>query len=166
MSEQPSSESATSADGGAAAGRQKRAPWVFVVLLALLGGWFVVTQLVSRSGPPIEWVYDLDEAERIAKEHNRHIFLLLHEPGCQVTAANERNLLSRRDIRERLAKMVCCRIELKPDDPLRWRFKFGRDPLMIALRPGRDKPLSRIEGRVDYRVFITYIAPDQHLTGD
>ena len=165
MSEQPSSESSANADARTAAGQRRRSPWVFVALLVLLGVWFVVTQAVSHGGPPIDWVYDLDEAERLAEEKHRYIFLLLYEPGCQITAANERNVLSQREIRERLTKMVCCRIELKPDDPLRLRFNFTHEPLMIALRPGRAEPLARKQGRVDYREFITALAPDQHLGG-
>jgi hypothetical protein len=128
-------------------------------MLVLLGGWFVVTQIVSRSGPPIVWQHDLAVAEQLARSQDRRIFLLLYEPGCKITEANERDLFSLGAVRETLSKMVCCRIELQPYDELRRRFEFHLDPLMLVLKPDSEQVLARLEGKVDRRQFDTFVKP-------
>lgn len=143
---------------------QRRRPpsWMVVGLLVLLGGWYVLTQVLSRTGPPIEWIRgDLAAAEKVAQEHNQRIFLLMHEPGCATTAANERDLFSQRLVRKRLAEMVCCRIELQSADPLRQRFHVRQGiPLMVVLEPGHQRPIGApMEGKVDWRQFKTYVQP-------
>jgi hypothetical protein len=142
--------------------RQKPSPWIFAGLLALLAGWFVVTQVIQHTGPPIAWIHnDLPAAEAAAQDTGRRVFLMLHEPGCPVTAGNERDLFSTRFARERLAKMVCCRIELSETDPLRQRFGVRGQPLMLVLRPGLAAPLARLEGKIDELQFKTYVDPGQ-----
>jgi len=155
MSEPQPSESAS--EGGSAAQPKRGSTRIALGLFVLLAGSFVVTQIVSRTGPPIQWRYDLAEAERAAGEQGRCIFLLLHEPGCKVTEANERDVLSTRMAKERLAQMICCRVALRAADPLRGRFGFRDQPLMLILRPGRDKELARLEGKVDDLQFATYV---------
>lgn len=143
------------------AARRSGSPWIFVGLLVLLGGWFVVTQVVSHSGPEIAWIEnDFPRAEAEARAQGQRILLLLYEPDCQVTAGLERNLFTQREVRERLAKMVCCRVKLTPSDPLRRRFNFKRSPQMMVLEPGRDEPVARVlNGNVELREFKTYVHP-------
>lgn len=144
----------------APAERRRGSTWIVVGLLVLLGGWFVVTQVISHTGPPVQWIHnDLQKAQRAAQDSGRRIFLLLYEPGCKVTQANERDLFSLRRVRQLLDRMVCCRIELRPGDPLRRRFKFQGTPLMLVLEPGRERPLNRLEGKVDWLQFRTYVDP-------
>lgn len=159
MSEPTSPE--PQAEGGTAAHPERSNPsrGFILILLVLLAGWFVVTQIVQRTGPTIEWRNDLAQAEREARAAGRRVFLLLYEPGCPVTAANDRDLFSRRFARERLARMVCCRVELQPRDPLRQRFHFRGEPLMLVLQPGVPTPLARLEGKVGRLQFETYVNP-------
>jgi hypothetical protein len=129
-----------------------------LALLVLLAGWFVVTQIVRSTGPTVPWIRnDLPLAEQQARAGGRLIFLLLHEPGCKLTEANDRDVFSQRYARTRLANLVCCRVELKPDDPLRRRFAVTRTPLMLVLAPDRSAPLSRMEGKIDQLQFETYV---------
>ncbi|MGD8453081.1 MAG: hypothetical protein PVJ57_14780 [Phycisphaerae bacterium] len=152
---------AESAPPPAPAARRGGSPWILVGLLVLLGGWFVVTQFVSHTGPKIAWIEnDYPRAEREARAHGRRIFLLLYEPDCPVTAGLDRGLFTQREVRERLAKMVCCRIKLTPGDPLRGRFDFKRSPQMMVFEPGKDEPVGRpLNGSVELREFQTYVDP-------
>lgn len=139
---------------------RRRAPtWIVVGLLVLLGAWFVFTQVYSRGGTPIEWEHDLAAAEQAARATGQRVFLVLYEPGCPDTEANERNLFSQRFVKKRLAGMVCCRVELRPTDPLRRRFQLDELPVMLVLEPGRAEPLGRLSGRVDRLQFETYVIP-------
>ena len=142
---------------------RKRPPsWMVVGLLVLLSGWYVLTQVLSHTGPPVEWIRgDLAAVERIAQERNQRIFLLMHEPGCVTTAANDRDLFSQRLVRQRLADMVCCRIELQPEDPLRRRFHIKPGiPMMVVLEPGHQRPTGApMEGKLDWLQFKTYVQP-------
>ena len=131
------------------------------VLVVLMGGVYIVAQLLTHSGPPVDWVRSFDDALRLAKEKNQRIFLYLHEPNCPVTIDRERSLFTQRYARERLARMVCCRIELKPGDPLAARFHFDHAPLIYVLhRDGRMLTDQPVTGDIDQRQFETYIRPE------
>lgn len=176
MSEQTPAELPPSVPAPTPAGRPRGSKWVVVGLLVLLGGWFAATQIINYTGPPIAWIKnDLDKAEQLARQRGQRVFLLLYEPGCPITAANERNLFSQRLVRERLAKMVCCRVELPPGEPLnplRVRFADKANnrslvlPVMLVLEPGREKPLARLEGQVDETQFKTYVPLQETRTGE
>lgn len=141
--------------------QQRRAsPWFAAILLVLLAGWFVVTQVVSRTGPEIEWIRDFATAQRLARERDQRVLLVLHEPDCPITAAHERDLFTQRKVRLRLAEMVPCRIELSPEDPLRRRFRVTRgQPMMVVLDPDGQAIGAPLEGRVDWLRFSTYVDP-------
>jgi hypothetical protein len=160
MSEPTSTEPATGTPDARTTSPRRGSPWIVAGLLVLLGGWFVVVQVISRTGPPIDWIRnDLPRAEQLAKEKGRRLFLMLYEPGCKITEGNDRDLFSQRFARERLAQMVCCRVELKAEDALRRRFGFKRDPLLLVFEPGKDVPISRLEGKIDQLQFETYVDP-------
>ena len=154
----PPPEPLEAATGGPA-GQKKPPRWIIVGLLVLLAGWFSLTQAIQRTGVEIDWGTDLAQAEAEAKEAGRRVFLLLHEPACATTADNERNLFSNRQVRNRLAEMVCCRVELGQRDPLRARFMFKDKPLMLVIQPGVATPLGRLEGKVSKLQFDTYVDP-------
>ncbi len=127
-------------------------------LLVLLGGWFVVTQAFQRSGAEITWLSDLDQALRVAREKKQLVFLVLHQPNDPLAEANQRNLFTQRQVRERLAQMTCCRIEVQPVDKLRPRFGFRGPPLMLVLAPPEARPLMRpLEGKIDLLEFMTVV---------
>lgn len=149
------------ADDAQSAPRKRPPFWVGLVFVLLLGGGYVVTQYITYSGPAIAWRYEFAEAlaEANAQDPKRRVFLLLHEPGCLVTQANERELFSTRFVRERLAKMVPCRVALRPDDPLRRQFAVTDQPVMLCIDPS-GLPIGRVEGRADERMFRTNIHPD------
>jgi len=159
MSEPASEPHAGGAKTGLPPGWRPSRRGILGGLFILLAGWFVVTQIIQRSGPKIAWIEnDLAQAEQTARQSHRLVFLLLYERGCRVTADMQRNLFPQRQVRQRLAQMVCCRIALKPDDPLRQRFYYRGQPLMLVLSPGRDRPIMRpMEGKVELLEFITVV---------
>lgn len=130
--------------------------WVGVVFVALLGIGFVISQVVTYTGPKIAWLADLDEAQRQADARKQRVFLVLSEAGDPVAAANDRELFALRDTRERLAKMVCCRLIVKSGDVVARRFDFESAPLMIVL-DAQGNVLARLDGRVDEKRFSTYV---------
>lgn len=139
--------------------RKKTPAWVAFVFLALLMGVFWVAQTLSRWGPSVTWLDNFDQALQKAQAENRRIFLLLQEPNCPTTDGHLRGLLTMNFARERLAKMVCCRHVLKPGDPLRVRFNFDREPLMLVLDKD-GKEITRKTGAVTELEFKTYIHPE------
>ncbi|MFH1747867.1 MAG: hypothetical protein ABIG44_12600 [Planctomycetota bacterium] len=141
--------------------RKPASTWMVLGLLVLLAAWFVFTQIYARGGEEIKWHDDLAVAEQMARATGQRIFLVLHEPDCPITAGNDRDLFSQRYAKRRLAKMTCCRIELKPLDPLRVRFKLEKLPIMLVLEaePGKP-PISKLEGKVDQLQFETYVSPE------
>lgn len=154
----PQASAASTPDlSAAASGAVRRGPSPFLIGVAfvvLFGGGYALTQYITYSGPKIAWLYDLDQARAESARSRKRIFLMLHEPGCKITARNERELFSTRFARERLAQMVPCRVELRPGDPLRDQFQFTGPPLMITLDVN-GMPLGRSEGRIDEREFRT-----------
>ncbi len=141
--------------GASGAGRRGPSPFLIgLAFVVLFGGGYALTQYITYSGPKIAWLYDLEQARAESGRSRKRIFLMLHEPGCKITARNERELFSTRFARERLAQMIPCRVELRPGDPLRDQFQFTGPPLMITL-DANGMPLGRSEGRIDEREFRT-----------
>ena len=112
--------------------------------------------LFSPGGPPIDGKSDYDAAAREARQRNRRLFLLLYAPGGPVTANHDRGLFTLRPVRERLAKLVCCRLEVSANDPLARRFGFSGEALMLVLDNAGNQ-LARLEGAVDRLRFRTYV---------
>lgn len=133
-----------------------RAGLGFMVLVMAV---FVGNEIFSRSGPEVVWLNDLDEALREAGATGRRVFLVLHAPESEIAARNDRKVFSQRYARIRLARMVCCRIEVGREHPLARRFGMGREPLALVLT-AESVELSRIEGTIGRRQFNTYVNPD------
>jgi hypothetical protein len=140
--------------------RPRKGPpfWVGLAFVLLLGGGYVVTQLITYTGPKIEWRTDYTSALAEARSTGKRVFLLLQEPNCPVTAANERELFSTRFARERLANMIPCRVILKPNDPLREQFEVSEPPVMLNLEPS-GIPIGRAQGRMGEAELRTYFNP-------
>ncbi len=156
---EPTSTDPTPASPPTTPSRQRGPAWMLVGLLVLLGAVYVINQYIANTGPTIDWIRNnLPEAQQVARDKGRRIFLMLYEPGCKDTERNDREVFTRRYARVRLANMVCCRIELKPDDRLRQQFKFHGSPLMLVTTADLDV-LSRTEGAVTQGQFETYINP-------
>ncbi len=147
-----SSESAPDAAPAPAARERKRPPrWIILGLLGLFVCWFAAMQWRQRAGAPVHWEHDLPQAEQQARDSNRLIFLMLQAPDCPITAALDRDLFSQRDVREKMAEFVCCRLEVRPGDAIAQRYGFRHDPLMMVLKPGSQRPLMRqLEGKIQY----------------
>ena len=92
-----------------------------------------------------------------AQGSGRRVFLYLHAPQCPITAKHERTLFSQRFARNRLDKMVPCRVEVGPTDPLRVRFGFDGTPLMMVLDADGDQVITPIRGEVGKRQFLVYM---------
>ena len=123
----------------------------FVLLLC---GTLVITQITNYSGPSIKWIEnDIDEAFRQARESGRRVFLYLHEADCPITLAHDQALFSQRMARERLSKMVACRVEVGVTDRLRARFGFDGTPMMMVLGAEGDQIVAPIRGAVSERQF-------------
>ncbi len=138
--------------------RKKSGVWAGLGFVLLMCGTLVITQIANYSGPSIRWIEnDLDEAFRQARESGRRVFLYLHEADCPITLAHEQMLFSRRLARERLSKMVACRVEVGATDRLRARFSFDGTPLMMVLDANGDHIITPISGAVDERQFRTFI---------
>ncbi len=131
-----------------------------LLFLALLMVGFVWTQYNAYSGPAIEWTTDLDAARARAKQTRRRVFLYLCEPDCPTTREHDRSLFSRRLARETLARMVPCRIVLKPNDPLRDQFQFSREPMAIMLDPNGKVVGEPFSGHMTELTFSTRIRPE------
>lgn len=142
--------------------RRRGSRWFLAVLFLLLVAWFIVTQVVSRTGADIHWYSDLAEAERVAVQEGKYVFLVLHEPDSPTMEANDRLLLSTRGARDILKQLVCCRIVLQgaATASLRARFGYEGEPLMLVLKPGRPEPVVRLDGRVEWLEFRTYVKPE------
>jgi hypothetical protein len=126
--------------------------WIILGLLALFACWFAAMQWRQRAGAPVAWERDLPQAEKHARESNQLIFLMLQAPGCPIAAALDRDLFSQRDIREKMAQLTCCRLEVQPTDPIAQRFGFKRNPLMVVVKPGdlRAVGIRPLEGKIQY----------------
>ena len=141
--------------------RRKRPPtWGIIVFLLLLGGMAVVNQLVSSSGPQIEWIEnDLDAALAQVSKSKPRVFLYLYEPDDKIHQLNERQVFTKLWARKPLADAVCCRIALGNDREslrLRREFSYQDTPLLMILTKDR-KPLSRTSGAVSEKMFFTDI---------
>ena len=132
----------------------KTARWVGLAFLALVMLTFVAAQWFARGGPPVQWSYDLDEAFKVARAEDRRVFLVLFEPGCPVTARNDREIFGTRNARERLARAVCCRIELKLQDPLRRKYATEGLPVALVMKPDGTVLRSQV-GPLEERSFHT-----------
>ena len=148
----------------AAVGSPKRKgppAWGIVLFLALLGGLVVVNHVVSSSGPEIKWIEnDLDTALKQVSDTKRRVFLYLYEPQDETHKRNELQVFTQRWAREPLAKLVCCRIALRPDNresaKLRQEFNYKGTPLFLLLTRDRT-PVSRTEGAVTEGQFYANI---------
>ena len=142
----------------AAAPEKKSSMKVGIGFVLLLGAGLVVSQITNYSGPPIRWIYnDVDAALKQAAKSGRRVFLYLHEADCPITAKLDQNLFSRRFARTRLDKMVACRVEVGPTDPLRGRFGFDGTPLMLVLDADGKQIITPLRGEVGKLQFQTYI---------
>lgn len=134
--------------------RKKSGVWTGLGFVLLLCGTLVITQITNYSGPSIKWIEnDIDEAFRQARETGRRVFLYLHEADCPITVAHDQTLFSQRMARERLSKMVACRIEVGATDRLRGRFGFDGTPMMMVLDADGDQIIPPIRGAVNERQF-------------
>ena len=133
--------------------------WTGIWFVVLLGAGLIIAQVINYSGPSIKWIYnDVDAALTQAQGSGRRVFLYLHAPQCPITVKHERALFSQRLARTRLDKMVACRVEVGPTDPLRARFGFDGTPLMLVLDPD-GKRISELRGEVRERQFRAFIRP-------
>ena len=122
----------------------------------LLGAGLIVAQITNYSGPPIRWIYnDVDAALKQAAESRRRVFLRLHEADCPISAEHDQDLFSRRFARIRLDKMVACRVEVGPTDPVRGRFGFDGAPLMLVLDSDGKQIRAPLRGEVGKLQFQT-----------
>ena len=144
-------------DAGPTPRRKGPPAWGVVLFLALLGGWLIVNQFASTSGPPIEWIEnDLDAALKKAAATKRHVFLYLYEPTDPVHQRNEREVFNQHWARSSLTKVVCCRVALRPGDLLRLKYEYHDTPLFLLL-DAKGNRLGGVEGAVDRREFLTHI---------
>jgi hypothetical protein len=135
----------------AAVGRDRKRPprWIVLGLLGLFACWFVAMQWRQRAGEPVHWAHDFAQAEQHAREADRLIFLMLQAPNCPIAAALDRDLFSQLDVRKKMAMFVCCRLEVRPTDPVGLTYGFTREPIMVVLRPGSQRPLMhKLEGKI------------------
>lgn len=130
---------------------------VLTLLFVLFGAVFVISQVISTSGPEINWIEgDLDAARKQAKESGNPLFVYAFEPDDPIAKRNDRMVFTQRWARERLANMICCRIPLEPRDAQRGRLGYRDEPVMILFRSDGEE-ISRISGAVDRKQFRTYI---------
>jgi hypothetical protein len=131
--------------------------WGIALFLLLLAGFALVNEYFSSSGRPVAWIdNDLNAALKQAAEQHRKVFLYLYEPADPIFARNEREVFTRRWAREPLEHVVCCRVALGPNDPLRTRYMYKNTPLFLLL-DAQGNMLSRTEGAVDEIQFLTHI---------
>ena len=141
--------------------RKKSGVWAGLGFVLLLCGTLIITQITNYSGPSINWIEnDVDAAFRQAKETGRRVFLYLHEADCPITLAHDQMLFSQRTARERLSKMVACRVEVGPTDRLRARFGFDGTPMMMVLDADGNQIIAPIRGEVSERPFRAFIRPE------
>jgi hypothetical protein len=138
--------------------RGRRPPaWGIGLFLLLLGGLVLVNQCVSTGGKPVAWIdNDLNAALAQAEAQERKVFLYLYEPGDRTHARNELQVFTQRWARDPLQHVVCCRVALRPTDPLRLKYLYKNTPLFLLL-DAKGNVLSRIDGAVDELQFFTYI---------
>lgn len=149
MNQTPDPAAPAAAESPAATRRSGPPRWVGLAFVGLLMIVLVISQFLSRRGADVQWIEnDFERALNTARADNRRILLLLHERDDPITAGYDRNLFTLRPVRETLAQMVCCRVALRPSDPLAQRYRFERDRLMLVLDPGGN-PLARLEGVID-----------------
>lgn len=141
-----------------AAVRGRRPPaWGIGLFLLLLGGLVFINQCVSTGGKPVAWIdNDLNAALQQAEAQKRKVFLYLYEPDDQTHARNELQVFTQRWARDPLQHVVCCRVALRPTDPLRLKYLYKNKPLFLLL-DAKGNVLSRIDGAVDEFQFFTYI---------
>ena len=114
--------------------------------------------IVGLTGPTIAWETDLPKALAKARSApgKQHVFLYLYRAGDPVAERNEREVFAKRLAREPLARLVCCRIAIEPNDALALRYAYRDAPLFLLLdRDGTS--VSRTEGPVDQAQFVTYV---------
>jgi len=127
-------------------------------LLVLLMISLAISQFVETSGPPIAWETDLTAALARAEQSRRRVFLYLHGAACEYTPRYERTLFLQRSVRNRLAEMVPCRLEVKAGDAAARRYGFTNDPVMVVL-DANGLPLTQplVGGHIEDKQFLTYI---------
>lgn len=133
--------------------------WAGLAFVGLLMVVLVISQFLSRRGADVQWIQnDFERALSTARADNRRILLMLYEPDDPITAGYDRNLFKVHAVRNTLAQMVCCRVALQPNDPLRRQYRFERDRLMLVLDSGGN-PLARLEGVIDEDKFRAQVKP-------
>jgi hypothetical protein len=139
-------------DAAPAPALRKRPPrWIILGLLGLFVCWFAAMQWRQRAGAPVQWEHDLAQAEQKARDSKTFVLLMLQAPQCPIAAALDRDLFSLRDVREEMAHLVCCRLEVRPGDAVSQRYGFKHDPLVLTIRPGTERPLMPArEGKIQY----------------
>ncbi len=144
--------------------RRKGPPlWGVVAFLALLGGAVVLQQLVSTSGPKIQWVeigteQDLATVLKRVSPAKPRVFLYLYELSDPIHARNEREVFVKRWARDPLVKVICCRAAVRKGDALATRYAYHGTPLFVLLNAeGRPTMGGRTEGGIGEKEFFTYI---------
>jgi hypothetical protein len=146
--------------------KRKTPVWAGLAFVVLLGGVYIVANVLNSGGPPIEWLDSLPATLKKADESKRLVFLYLFEPGAAATR-DEREIFAKRAAREPLTKVACCRVALTKNDPLAVMYEYKGQPVMLLLdakgavrsRAGGDaEPVSDLQ-------FKTYIADpiENHL---
>ena len=153
----PRSTEPTPANGAEPPRRRRPPTWGIVLFLLLLAGLVLINQLASTSGKPVAWIEnDLGAALQQAEAQNRKVFLYLYEPNEPAAARNELHVFTQRWARRPLEKVVCCRVALGANSPLRARFVYKETPAFLLL-DAKGNVLSRTDGPVDETQFFTYI---------
>lgn len=150
-----------SADSPRSAARKPPA-WVVVGFLALLAGGYVLSEMLSRSGPQIAWIEnDLDAALRTAAQRNSRVFLYVYAAGEPTAKRNDLEIFTQRWAREPLARAVCVRVAADPANPAAYRVaaRYGYDgkPLFLLLDASGARIGQPAEGALDERGFFTAI---------
>jgi hypothetical protein len=143
---------------GPIATRGRRPPaWGIVLFLLLLAGFLFINYRASVGGPPVAWIdNDLSAALKQAAEQKRKVFLYLYDPADPTAARNERQVFTQHWARKPLEKVVCCRVVMRPGDPLAAKYVYKNQPVFLLL-DAQGNVLSRTEGAVDESQFFTYI---------
>jgi hypothetical protein len=71
----------------------------------------------SRSGnaPPIEWVKDHAEAEKLARKLGRPILIFWHDEKCAILKSTRDELLASSEVRARAVMFVCVEVDYEKD---------------------------------------------------
>jgi thioredoxin-related protein len=149
----------TAAAAEAAGDRQRLSPrLVGGLFIVLLMGFFVLAQVMSRTGEEIRWVHQFDTALATAKDQNKRVFLLLYEPESSVAARYDNNLFTQRVVRANVAATVPCRVAVDAGHELLRRYRVTELPAMLMLNANGTLLGEPLTGAViDEKVLNTYI---------